>query len=59
MKIEKLIIKNYKIFNDITIQMNRAKSLPSLEIAGFPTTETVGFEPTCPGGQPHFECGSL
>ena len=21
--------------------------------------ETVGFEPTCPGGQPHFECGSL
>ena len=22
-------------------------------------TETVGFEPTCPCGQPHFECGSL
>ena len=21
--------------------------------------ETVGFEPTCPYGQPHFECGSL
>ncbi len=21
--------------------------------------EEVGFEPTCPCGQPHFECGSL
>lgn len=21
--------------------------------------EKVGFEPTCPGRQPHFECGSL
>ena len=21
--------------------------------------EAVGFEPTCPLGQPHFECGSL
>ena len=24
-----------------------------------PETEIVGFEPTCPFGQPHFECGSL
>lgn len=25
----------------------------------FKLAEKVGFEPTCPGGQPHFECGSL
>lgn len=26
---------------------------------GFPLADRVGFEPTCPCGQPHFECGSL
>ena len=25
----------------------------------FSMAESVGFEPTCPCGQPHFECGSL
>ena len=36
------------------------KSLPALyqKLAGV-VAEAVGFEPTCPLGQPHFECGSL
>ena len=36
------------------------KSLPALypKLVGM-VAEAVGFEPTCPLGQPHFECGSL
>ena len=32
--------------------------LKPLRLKGF-VAEAVGFEPTCPFGQPHFECGSL
>lgn len=32
--------------------------LKPLRLKGF-VAEAVGFEPTCPCGQPHFECGSL
>ena len=36
------------------------KASPNLRCKpGDALAEAVGFEPTCPCGQPHFECGSL
>ena len=40
-------------------QLKIAKKDLRIKRKSFLLAEKVGFEPTCPCGQPHFECGAL
>ena len=50
-----------RVFNKI--RSRRANKYQNSQAIYLPVSlvlaEKVGFEPTCPCGQPHFECGSL